>query len=223
MSEISLMLSLETAAGQGDLDLVKHLVQHTDPKANHSRALVAAVREQRQDVVEFLAPLSDVSADGFQSVFAAMDRASLPMLNVLLPYWEEDPSDDALLVAAVETCNPEIVRLTLPYTNPKANGSSALKVAFELDEPAIANLLWPLSNVQSAGDALRDEEDWAALDRMGVNATPELQRRWLDEAPQGQLRQTEEAWRNWERAQTRSQALDQMATAGPSGAKRPRF
>lgn len=108
------------AAAHNDLLTVKLVLQHADPKYDHSLALRRAVNNGHYTMVEFLLPYSDPMAMKCSALLRAVERYDLKMVGLLLP-----------------------------HSDPKMRRSEFLQRCIYHDLQDIAQLLWPLSNIEA--------------------------------------------------------------------------
>lgn len=123
------------AAAHNDLLTVKLVLQHADPKYDHSLALRRAVNNGHYTMVEFLLPYSDPMAMKCSALLRAVERYDLKMVELLLP-----------------------------HSDPKMRRSEFLQRCIYHDLEEIAQLLWPLSNIEVIRrDFIKQDDDHARL------------------------------------------------------------
>lgn len=113
---------LEVAATHGDLDLVKQLLPHSNPQANHSEALTMAAGQGHLDVVQALIPHAAIP-DATRALRLAAHTGHTAVLEALLPHSDPKAHESQALGWAAEKGHMETVKALLPHSDVPASGA----------------------------------------------------------------------------------------------------
>ena len=108
-----------TIAASVSLEMVKEVVEVSDPFYKNSLPLLNAVKHGKLDIVKYLIPLCNPKADNSVALRKACELKNIEMVKMLLPASEpRDEKCSALQLALKNPCD-EIVQILLPLSNLK--------------------------------------------------------------------------------------------------------
>lgn len=91
--------------------------------------------------------------------------------------WIREAFNHAVTAAIWDSNNRvDMLELVLPMADPRAKRSWALKEAIHQDKEEVIAVLWPHSNHAKVMATFIEEENWTALDRMGLRLPEHAQR-----------------------------------------------
>lgn len=108
-----------TIAASVSLEMVKEVLEISDPFYRNSQPLWNAVKHEKLDIIEYLIPLCNPKADNSLALRHACKLKNLEMVKLLLPVSEPRDEKCGALLNALENPCDEIVQILLPVSNIK--------------------------------------------------------------------------------------------------------
>lgn len=108
-----------TIAASVSLEMVKEVVEISDPFYKNSQPLWNAVKHEKVDVVKYLIPLCNPKADNSVALRKACELKNVEIVKLLLPVSEPRDEKCSTLRVALENPCDEIVQMLLPVSNIK--------------------------------------------------------------------------------------------------------
>lgn len=141
--------ALFDSAQRGDIEGVRAILQHDEPKALGSAALRVAAQRGHLDIVRMLIPVSDAKVDDSLALMKAATAGHLDIVRELIPISDPQAKNSESLRAAAISGHLDVVRMLIPVSDPKADDSAALRWAASSGHLELVRTLIPVSDVRA--------------------------------------------------------------------------